>query len=217
MKSCYEKNLTILDIPLNADERPFAGEIMKYKFIDGITPPAGGGIVFIGSSTIALWNTLSEDFKQLPVINRGFGGSQAEHALLYADTIVIPYKPNSVVYYEGDNDIAAGKSVEQILDDVNSFVIKVKSSLPAVKIYILSVKPSPSRIQFWNKTLLLNKRLKEFADKTAGIKFIDITSVMFDSAGEIRKELFKDDKLHMNDDGYKLWTGVIKEFLTAGF
>lgn len=87
-------------------------DIAAFEAADRIDPPPKDAIVFVGSSSIRLWKTLSDDFSGLPVINRGFGGSCMHDTLRYADRIVIPYRPRHVVVYAGDNDIAFGGTVE---------------------------------------------------------------------------------------------------------
>src|SRR5687767_2688782 len=94
---------------------PFEKDIRAFEAADAENPPAPGGVLFVGSSSIRLWKTLAEDFPGVPVINRGFGGSRIAHSTQYADRIVIPYKPKTVVFYAGDNDIAGGLTPEQVL------------------------------------------------------------------------------------------------------
>src|SRR6476620_8032383 len=88
--------------PASIDVERFAREIDAFDTADRATPPAPGGIVFVGSSTIRLWSTLVQDFAGLPVINRGFGGSTFPEALHYLQRTVVRYHPRTVVVYEGD-------------------------------------------------------------------------------------------------------------------
>src|SRR5687768_3630009 len=83
--------------PPQPDEAPFEAEIRAFEAADAKDPPAPGGVLFVGSSSIRLWNTLAKDFPDHPVINRGFGGSQVADSTRYADRIVLPYKPKTVV------------------------------------------------------------------------------------------------------------------------
>jgi hypothetical protein len=90
-------------------DAPFAVEIRAFEAADAKQPPAPGGVLFVGSSSIRLWKTLADDFPGLPVTNRGFGGSQVADSTRYAGRIVLPYKPRTIVMYAGDNDLAAGR------------------------------------------------------------------------------------------------------------
>src|SRR3954471_370058 len=54
---------------------PFPKEIEALEAADRKNPPAPGGVLFLGSSSIVKWKTLAQDFPGVPVVNRGFGGS----------------------------------------------------------------------------------------------------------------------------------------------
>ena len=43
--------------------------------------------------------------------------------------------------------------------------------------------------------------------------FIDIFPAMLDASGQPRPELFVADRLHMNADGYAIWTKIVGPFL----
>ena len=52
--------------------------------------------------------------------------------------------------------------------------------------------------------------------KTAGesrLRFIDLGQVFLGADGLPRPELFLDDKLHLNDAGYALWTAKLRPLL----
>jgi hypothetical protein len=131
--------------PATRPDAPFAAEIRKFEEADAASPPAPGGVLFVGSSSIRLWTTLADDFPGVPVINRGFGGSRIAHSTRYADRIVIPYKPRTIVFYAGDNDLAGGLSPEQVLADYKAFVATVRAALPETRILFISIKPSTAR------------------------------------------------------------------------
>ena len=86
-------------------------------------------VLFVGSSSIKLWPT-RESFRDLPVINRGFGGSQISEVSYFADRIVLPYKPKVIAFYAGDNDVAKGKSAKRVFEDYQEFVRLVHTKLP---------------------------------------------------------------------------------------
>jgi hypothetical protein len=94
---------------VSAAPAEWVAEIERLTAGDGAQPPAGG-VVFVGSSSIRLWSTLAEDFPGVPIINRGFGGSELPDSVHFADRIVMPYRPRAVVLYAGQNDLWAGKS-----------------------------------------------------------------------------------------------------------
>ena len=65
--------------------------------------PNVGDIVFIGSSTIRLWD-VEKHLPGLKINNRGFGGSEIADSVRYADRILLPLKPKTVLLFAGGND-----------------------------------------------------------------------------------------------------------------
>jgi lysophospholipase L1-like esterase len=190
---------------------PFEKEIVAYEAADKSAKPAEGGILFYGSSSIRLWKTLKDDFAGLSVLNRGFGGSTAPDALKYAERMVLPYKPSTVIFYEGDNDLGKGRTPEQLLADYQAFAKLVHSKLPNTKIVYLSVKPSPKRADLITTQQKANAMLETWIaqSKDSRLSFIDTFRPMLDGKGQVRAELFGPDKLHMNREGYKLWSSLL--------
>ncbi len=188
-------------------------EISAFEAKDRDQPPEKGGILFIGSSSIRMWKTLAEDFPKHRVLNRGFGGSQIEDSIYYADRIVFPYAPRMIVMYSGGNDINAGTTPQRVADDFRAFVEKVRSRLPEVQIAYISIAGNPKRWAQVDKVKDANARIREYCEKGRNLKFIDTYSEMLGSDGLPKPDIFLDDKLHMNAAGYKIWAGVVGPYL----
>lgn len=191
----------------------WAADIDRFTAADAAQPPAAGGVVFVGSSSIRLWTTLAEDFPGVPVINRGFGGSEMADSAFYADRIVIPYQPRLVVVYAGENDIAAGKSPETVLADFQAFRAKVHAALPATRIIYLSCKESPSRAKVRAQVRAANRLIAADCATDARCTFVDVATPLNDAAGGYRPELFREDQLHLLPAGYAIWTRVLAPYL----
>jgi lysophospholipase L1-like esterase len=189
----------------------FEPEIKAFEASDRTNPPPRDAVLFFGSSTIRFWKTLAQDFPDLKVINRGFGGSHLSDSTFFADRIVIPYQPKTIVLYAGDNDLAAGKTPEQVFADYQAFVQKIHAKLPETRIVYLSIKPSPSRWHLKDQIQTANHLISGL--KGDRLAFIDTYSPMLNQDGQPRAELFQKDNLHMNAEGYKLWTSLIKPHL----
>src|ERR1039457_6559640 len=113
-------------------------EISAYERTDATNPPPKGGDEFVGSSTIRLWKTLAQDFPGQPVFNRGFGGSEILDSTHFAERIIFPYAPRRIFFRAGGNDIANGRSPEQVFADYQEFVALVHAQLPATEIFFIS-------------------------------------------------------------------------------
>ena len=196
---------------------PFEAEITAFEKKDMVHPPAAGGVVFVGSSSFRMWKNLETAFPGVPVINRGFGGSELSDSVKYVHRIVTPYRPAMVVVYAGDNDISAGKSPETVCADFQKLVEEIHSDLPQTHIAFLSIKPSIARWKLVDKMKEANQLIQSFIKKHAGrdhlLEYIDIFPAMLNEEGEPRPELFKSDGLHPTDECYRLWQKIIAPHL----
>ncbi|MBL9124918.1 MAG: hypothetical protein JNG90_14880 [Planctomycetaceae bacterium] len=202
-------------VALGADPQSkssWEGAIARFEQADREQPPAAGGIVFVGSSSIRLWD-LKESFPDLPVLNRGFGGSHLSDSVHFADRIVTKYRPRLVVLYAGDNDIASGKTPERVRDDFRAFVDRVHSTLPETKILFLAIKPSPARAKHAAAQATANRLIADEIAKNPRLAFVDVGTPLLDAAGKPRAELFVKDQLHLSEEGYAVWSELLRPLL----
>ena len=179
--------------------------MQRFAAEDAAQPPPSGAVLFVGSSSIRLWDTLAQDFPGVATINRGFGGSEIRDSTWYADRIVVPYAPRTIVFYAGENDLNSGRSPQQVRDDFRAFVRRVRSELPRTRIVLVSIKPSPLRAAQLPAQRQANALLREEVAKTKNAAFVDVTTPMLGADGRPRAELFGEDRLHMNAAGYAIW------------
>ena len=200
---------------VSADHDPSRWEkyIARFEAADKKQMPQPDGVLFIGSSSIRMWKTLEQDFPGLPVINRGFGGSQIADSNHFAGRIVHPYKPRQIVLYAGDNDVAGGKSPETVLADFQQFLKTVRAKLPKVRVSFIAIKPSLSRWKLSGKMAMANSLVRDACGKDKRLDYIDIWLPMLGDNGKPRPDLFLRDGLHLNAKGYALWTSIVKPHL----
>jgi lysophospholipase L1-like esterase len=175
-------------------------------------PPAGA-VLFVGSSSIRLWDNLEADFHDTPVIKRGFGGSRLTDCVKFMDRLVIKYQPRMVMLYAGDNDLAEGGTPEDVLNRVKAFADGVHKRLPETQVTFISIKPSPARRGLVSKARAANRLVQEYAEAHPKVDYIDIFTPMLTADGSPRSDLFRNDALHMNKTGYALWRTIIRPFV----
>jgi len=188
-------------------------EIAAFERSAATNPPPKNAVLFVGSSTIRLWRTLATDFPGHRVINRGFGGSQIVDATHFADRIIFPHAPRAIFLRAGGNDIAAGKSPEEVFADFKAFVATVHAKLPATDIYYISLCPSVARWKQADRERRLNGLVQEFSGAQPHLKYIETYTMSLGPDGQPRPELFVSDKLHFSPEGYKLLAGLIRPHL----
>ncbi|MHC4248926.1 MAG: GDSL-type esterase/lipase family protein [Planctomycetota bacterium] len=173
-----------------------------------------GVTLFTGSSSIRMWGAkLGRDMAPFSCVNRGFGGSQISDVLLFFDEIVVPHDPAAIVLYCGENDITAGKSPRRVLDDFREFERRCGEAKPGVPVLFVSMKPSPSRWRLWPKFVEGNALVERHCAGWPGLAYVDVGAPMLGPDGEPLPDIWRRDRLHMNDRGYVIWTRVIGEAL----
>jgi lysophospholipase L1-like esterase len=201
-----------MHVPAAEQPDPWAEAIAAFEQQDQKSPPATGGIVFVGSSSIRLWD-LARSFPGMPVINRGFGGSQIADSVKHVDLLVIRHKPRTVVFYAGDNDLAGGKTPTQVTDDFKAFVAKIHAALPATRVAFIGIKPSILRWGNIAQVRQANALIREYCDGDDRLGFVDVDGPMLGWDGKPRKDLLVADGLHLSPKGYVLWTALVRPFL----
>ena len=171
-------------------------------------------MLFLGSSSINLWNTIYEDFAPLKIIRRSYGGSTLRDIIYNYKVVAKNYKPKKILLYV-ENDLgSSAESVSAIkcFDLFRILIAKLKEDHPTAVLFVVSLKPSEHKADQLADQLLVNSMLEKNANEQ-NYTYIDITKVMYDQEGNLRKDIFVEDKLHMNAEGYKLWTEIIKPYL----
>jgi lysophospholipase L1-like esterase len=185
-------------------------EIQAFERMDKTNPPPQGAVLFLGSSSIRMWKTLAEDMNGIQTVRRGVGGSRIADSTELAERIVFPYKPRMIVFYAGDNDIAANATPEQVLGDFKAFVQKVHKRFPNLPIAFISIKPCMARWERIDAVRVANALVRHYCESEHGLKYIDVYTLMLGCDGKPLPELFESDLLHLNRAGYKLWTRIIR-------
>jgi len=187
--------------------------IVAYELSDRINPPPRHALLFVGSSMIFKWTTLARDFPGQPVINRGVNGTQIVDATHFADRIIFPYSPRMIFLRAGGNDLWAGKSVETVFGDFQTFVATVHARLPETTVYFISWSPTPFRWKQHEKEIALNALVAEYARHTPKVGYIETYDMVLGDDGKPRPELFIADQIHFNVAGYQLLAARVRPFL----
>ena len=191
---------------------PFQAEIDVFIKKDSIAMPAANSILFVGSSSFNYWKDISNYFPGYPIINRGFGGSSLTDIIHFNQETILKYKPKQIYIYCGENDIAASDTITpQIVFERFKTLYKIIRNHLGNKIPIMyvSIKPSVARWSMEEKFVAANSLIRNFINKQKQTQFLDVHSAMLDTNGEVLKDIFIADKLHMNAKGYAIWQKII--------
>lgn len=196
----------------------FENEIKNFEKEDAEKSIKKGEILFYGSSSWRIWKDMKSDLAPLPVLNRGFGGSTIPELIHYTERVVFPHEPKVLVIYGGENDLTGKKykSAEQMFDSYRQFVSIIQNRLPKTKICFVSMKLSPSRRKHWETVKKGNAMVKAFSTGKY-LSYVDINPVLFNPNGTVKGELYTQDSLHLNAQGYREYTKVLLPFLTKKY
>lgn len=191
----------------------FAPEIAAFAAADRQHRPPPCGFLFVGSSSIRFWKTLGQDMAPLRTVNRGFGGSTIADVDYYFDQVVAPYRPRAIVFYAGENDVAAGKAPGGVTADFARFMDLKTRALGATPVYFISLKPSKLRWAQRDAQAQVNAQIQAFAAQRNDLHYVDVVPAML--ADGVPKDIYVADGLHMTPDGYRLWTAVVRPMVQA--
>src|SRR3954449_2421162 len=162
--------------------------------------------IFYGSSTIRLWESLYDDFKDCQPVNLGFGGSTLAACVWFFERIVAPIKGvQNMFVYAGDNDLGDGRTPEEVLIFFEELVTKMNHHFPNLTWYYISIKPSISRWNIDDKIKRTNELIEAEIKQQSNITFINIYDAMLDENGYPNAALFDEDGLHLSKEGYEVW------------
>jgi len=174
--------------------------------------PAPGGVLLVGSSNFRKWTNAVTDLAPLPVTNRAFGGSQTSHQLMFFDQVVPPCRPGLVVWYCGSNDIKGKKDATSILERTEEWISRVKQMDSAAAVLLVSVIRAPQKHRDGQVAVVdaVNRGYEEIARSKEGVFYVDVNPALQSPTGESRVELYVPDGLHLNGEGYRQMTTLLK-------
>ncbi len=168
--------------------------------------------IFYGSSSIRMWSSLYEDFKECLPVNLGFGGSTLAACVWFFERIVVPVKnPQTLFVYAGDNDLGDGRTPEEVMTFFEELVTKMNTYHPNIPWYYISIKPSISRWNINDKIKYTNELIESRIKMLDNVTFLNIYNAMLGENGAPNAAYYSEDGLHLNKDGYEVW----KEALVA--
>jgi lysophospholipase L1-like esterase len=172
-------------------------------------------VVFFGSSSIRLWESLEEDMAPLPVLRRGFGGSGIFDAVHWLDRLVTPCEPSVVVVFSGTNDLAgdAPRSAAWVAARFDELVVRLRALGCDAPLVYIAISPTPSRERHLEAVLEANERIRRACEASPDLVFVDTASELLGPEGRPDPDWFVEDRLHLNARGYALWTRRLRPLI----
>ena len=197
------------------DNPRWEDDIRNFEHLDSTETYSDQAILFIGSSSIRLWSTLAEDMVPYEVIQRGYGGARLSDLVIYAERIIYPHPCRAIVLFVA-NDITGNEEdkspleVRELAKELFSIIRTKKENIP---VFYIATTPTPLRWKVWPKISEANEGIKDFCEEKEHTYFIETATAFLGDDNIPKKELFREDSLHLNAAGYKVWSGIIRREL----
>ena len=196
--------------------KAWENDIQKFEQLDKSEKYSKDAILFAGSSSIRLWTTLGRDMAPYPVIQRGFGGSKLSDVAVYAERIFDPHPCKGIVIFVA-NDITGSdqdKSPEEVAELFRYVLKTIRKSHPETPVFWIAVTPSPLRWKVWPEIKKASNLIMNICENQKNTYFIRTDFAFLDNSGLPINEYFREDKLHLTEKGYAVWTEIIKKELS---
>ena len=200
------------DLP---EVQAWESEIEKFEQLDITKSYPSDAILFAGSSSIRMWSTIGKDMLPYNVIQRGYGGAKLSDFAVYADRIIYPHPCQAIVIFIA-NDIAGNDNDKSPLEVSQLFkktLYIIRRRFADTPVFWISITPTPARWHVWPEIKEANEMIREICESHRNTYYIDTEKYFTNASGLPRSELFIEDKLHLNPEGYTIWTGIIKNEL----
>ena len=187
-----------------------------------LSPLKKGDIVFLGNSITAEGKNWNARLNNSKVRNRGIGGDTTDGVLARLGEI-IDSEPSAVFLLIGINDLYNNSiqepSVNYIANNIIEIAKKIKTKSNDSKVFIqtllpISIKKSTKDYELYNHSIgTINEIIVENQHKKL-YSIIDLYALFVNSAGQLREDLTYDG-LHLNEEGYKVWSNFIKPIIDS--
>ena len=195
----------------------FEKEVSALEKLDVASTASKNELLFIGSSSVRLWDNIKNDMSPYKSVKRGYGGAHYYDLIHFTDRLVTSHNPKAILLFVA-NDITGPNDIFKPMDDLSPREVKklfkycynsIRKIHAEVPIYVIETTPTPSRWGVWGKISEANDLIKTYCDITPNLYFIDTRDRFLKNDKPI-SSLFVSDELHLNKTGYNLWGKIIK-------
>lgn len=224
-----QKRYYLLLIALTLFQMHCASPVSRYRAEASVWEPAieelemrnrtethpDDAVLFVGSSSIRLWETIEEDLPGYHPIQRGYGGAKWSDVAVFAERLIYPHRFQALVMFVA-NDISGSpddKSPREVMRLFRYTLETVRRKYPDVPVFFVGITPTRSRWAAWPEIRLVNEMARELAERQDNLYYISTADAFLNANWQPREELFREDQLHLNREGYRVWAERIRTAL----
>ena len=190
-------------------------EVLRYLDNDRKNGFSSDASLFIGSSSILLWDTLTADMAPMKVIQRGFSGATLAGIAQALESMVYPYAPHRIVLFAGANDVVVMPpvSAEEIFQSFRQIADGVAQHLPETCLIYIAITPTPARMASWPEAVKVNQMVENYASKQDSLLYLNTDQEFLDDSARPLSQLFVNDGIHLSPPGYAIWTRLLNQMM----
>ena len=184
-----------------------------------------GGTLLLGHSHIDFWDNWEAQTKLTNYVNGynvGIGGTTTKDWLYAYDKLVKPFGADRFVISVGENDVTVwGEDGEAVVERLEELFEKIHTDFPTAEIYYIYSLPSPTKYQdgtYANARYdALVKGEKALCEKLDYVQGVDTFELFLTEDGQnVNADLFAPDNVHLNEQGYQVWSEFLYDEIFKG-
>ena len=189
---------------------------VKIKTVTNYKDKIAENLVFLGDSITDFYD-LDKYYPDHNVVNSGINGNVSQDILNDMYNRVYKFNPSKVFLLIGTNQLMNDDD-EKIVNDIKTILTKINEVRPQTEIYVESIYPVNKDLDELmvktrenNRIVSLNKKIKKMTKEFKNTQYINIYDDLLKD-DKLNSD-YSDDGLHLNDNGYKVVTNIIKKYL----
>jgi hypothetical protein len=190
-------------------------DIRRFDSLNAVEISDEQTLLVTGSSSVRLWDSIHADLAPFSVVQRGYGGACLTDFNHYIGRIVQPHPYKAILVFVA-NDITGGendRSPREVFALFRMLMDQIREISPASPVYWIEVTPTPKRWEAADQIREASALIRNYCERKEGLHFIDTYDYFIGSDGEPDPGWFRSDSLHLNREGYLLWSSIILDAL----
>ena len=152
-------------VKYSQSNRQFEAEVSYLESLDLKQKANENDILFLGSSSIRLWNNIEKDMYPYSPVRRGYGGAHYYDLIHFSERLVVNHSPKAILIFVA-NDIT-GSDDSNLVGDLSPNQVRrlfyynyklIRNIHKNIPIFLIETTPTPKRWNVWHQIFKANKQ-----------------------------------------------------------
>jgi GDSL-like Lipase/Acylhydrolase family len=190
-------------------------DIQLFDSLNLVEIPDENSLMVAGSSSVRLWDSIQSDLAPYHVIRRGYGGAKLTDFNYYVNRIIEPGKFKAILIFVA-NDIKGGdtdRTPREVFLLYRTLMKQLLARNPETPLFWIEVTPTPNRWNVIDEVVSAGDMIRDYSNRHKNLYYIDTYDIFMNGNGMPDPAYFRNDMLHLNREGYEIWSERIKQSL----